>query len=155
LIVFAWKISGSHFNPAITLAFMFRKDQKKFPIALGVAYICAQIIGAILAALLLVFFENGNIANLTVYRHCYAIIGGVKNYEHPIPCGDANLIYNTNYIDKSFYIRALTQEIIGTFIAVLFFMIQTDEKMFFSRERAINCFIIASGYVAARAMFYG
>lgn len=151
MIVFAWKISGSHFNPAITLAFMFRKDQKKFPIALGVAYICAQIIGAILAALLLVFFENGNIANLTVYRHCYAIIGGVET-QNPIPCVGT---YGINFTDKSFYIRALTQEIIGAFIAVLFFMIQTDEKMFFSRERAINCFIIASGYVAARAMFYG
>lgn len=34
-------------------------------------------------------------------------------------------------------------------------MMQTDEKMFFSREKAINCFIIASSYVAARAMFYG
>lgn len=32
---------------------------------------------------------------------------------------------------------------------------QTDEKMLFSRERAINCFIIGSSYVAARAMFYG
>lgn len=38
---------------------------------------------------------------------------------------------------------------------VLFFMMQTDEKMLFSRERAINCFIIGSSYVAARAMFYG
>ena len=49
----------------------------------------------------------------------------------------------------------MAQEAAGTFIAVLFFMMQTDEKMFFSREKAINCFIIASGYVAARAMFFG
>lgn len=34
-------------------------------------------------------------------------------------------------------------------------MMQTDEKMFFSREKAINCFIIASSYIAARAMFNG
>ena len=38
---------------------------------------------------------------------------------------------------------------------VLLFLSQTDEKMLFSRERAINCFIIASSSVAARAMFYG
>lgn len=49
----------------------------------------------------------------------------------------------------------MMQESLGSFIAVLFFMMQTDEKMFFSREKAINCFIIASSYVAARAMFYG
>ena len=34
-------------------------------------------------------------------------------------------------------------------------MTQTEEKMLFSNERAINCFIIASSYVAARAIFYG
>jgi hypothetical protein len=49
----------------------------------------------------------------------------------------------------------MAQEILGAFIAVLFFMMQTEETMLFSRERALNCFIIASGYVAARAMFYG
>lgn len=41
LIVFAWKISGSHFNPAITAAYMFRRDHKNMPKALGVAYIVA------------------------------------------------------------------------------------------------------------------
>ena len=39
LIVFGWKISGSQYNPAITFAYMFRKDNKKFPKPLGIAYI--------------------------------------------------------------------------------------------------------------------
>ena len=39
LIVFGWKISGSHYNPAITLAFILRKDGNKFPVSLGLAYI--------------------------------------------------------------------------------------------------------------------
>ena len=34
-------------------------------------------------------------------------------------------------------------------------MMMTDEKMLFSRERAINCFIIASSYIAARAILNG
>ena len=38
---------------------------------------------------------------------------------------------------------------------VLFFMMMTDEKMLFSREKAINCFIIASAYLAAIAIFDG
>lgn len=44
-------------------------------------------------------------------------------------------------------------EILGSFVLVFFFMTQTDEKMLFSSEKAINCFIIASSYIAARAMF--
>lgn len=63
--------------------------------------------------------------------------------------------HGTNYYGAPFYLRAITQEVLGTFIFVIFFMMQTDEKMLFSRERAINCFIIASSYVAARAMFFG
>ncbi len=39
LILFSWKISGAHFNPAISLAFMLRKDVGKFPRPLGLAYI--------------------------------------------------------------------------------------------------------------------
>lgn len=38
-IVLSINISGSHYNPAITLAFMFRKDTGKFSRILGLAYI--------------------------------------------------------------------------------------------------------------------
>jgi glycerol uptake facilitator-like aquaporin len=38
LIVLSAKISGSHYNPAITLAFMFRKDTGRFSRILGFAY---------------------------------------------------------------------------------------------------------------------
>ena len=34
-------------------------------------------------------------------------------------------------------------------------MTNTDEKLLFSNEKAINCFILAASYVGARAMFYG
>jgi len=39
LLVFSAKISGSHFNPAITFAFMLRKDTGRFSRVLGIAYI--------------------------------------------------------------------------------------------------------------------
>ena len=32
LTIFFWKISGSHFNPAVTFALMFRRDDKKLSI---------------------------------------------------------------------------------------------------------------------------
>jgi len=56
LILFSWKISGAHFNPAISLAFMFRKDVGKFPRPLGLAYIVFQFLGGLAGALLAMFF---------------------------------------------------------------------------------------------------
>jgi glycerol uptake facilitator-like aquaporin len=39
LMIAAANISGSHFNPAVTLAFMFRKDEGVFRKSLGIMYI--------------------------------------------------------------------------------------------------------------------
>lgn len=39
LTIFGFKISGSHYNPAISLAFMLRRDVGHFPRPLGIAYI--------------------------------------------------------------------------------------------------------------------
>jgi glycerol uptake facilitator-like aquaporin len=55
LNVFFWKISGSHFNPAVTFAFIFRKDDRKMSFKIALAYIVAQILGAFIGALLLNF----------------------------------------------------------------------------------------------------
>lgn len=48
LLIFSARISGSHFNPAITLAFMFRRDIGRFSRLLGLLYIVAQYFGALL-----------------------------------------------------------------------------------------------------------
>lgn len=39
LLIFGAKISGSHYNPCVTLAFMFRRDVGRFSRILGIAYI--------------------------------------------------------------------------------------------------------------------
>ena len=39
LLIFGAKISGSHYNPCVTLAFMLRRDVGRFSRALGFAYI--------------------------------------------------------------------------------------------------------------------
>jgi glycerol uptake facilitator-like aquaporin len=49
----------------------------------------------------------------------------------------------------------VTQELLVSFFFVFFFQISTDEKLLFSNEKAINCFIIASSYIGARAIFAG
>jgi glycerol uptake facilitator-like aquaporin len=122
LNVFFWKISGSHFNPAVTFAYMFRKDEKKMGWKIALAYMVSQFIGAYVGALLLNFytFELGQ------------------------------LTFNDDFI-----MRAIFQETLCTFIFVFFFMTNTDEKLAFSNEKAINCFILAASYVGARAMFAG
>jgi len=122
LNVFFWKISGSHFNPAVTFAYMFRKDDKKMGWKIAVAYIIAQIIGAYIGALVINFYS----------------------YSLPV------LTYNDDFI-----MRAIFQELLCAFIYVFFFMTNTDEKLAFSNEKAINCFILASSFVGARAMFAG
>ena len=131
LIVFAWKISGSHFNPAITLAFMFRRDSKVFPKSLGVSYIAVQILGAFLAGLILLFFTNNNVAKMSVIKHCFAqsrnsATGDIVKTDTLVPCSSCRYFssydFNTCY-DKTWYFRAMVQETLGAWITVLFFMI--------------------------------
>ena len=130
LIVFAWKISGSHFNPAITLAFMFRRDSKVFPKALGVSYIVVQILGAFLAGLMLLFFTSNDVTKMSVITHCFyqyedPSTGTLVKTEVLFPCGSCFTFFSGLYscYDKTWYFRAMVQETLGAWIAVLFFMI--------------------------------
>lgn len=123
LTIFCWKISASHLNPAVTLAFMFRNDSKKVHFTLGLLMMGAQVAGAYLGALYIAFVSWG-VAPLYPVESKYAF-------------------------------DAMMQEILGTFIFVLFFKIVTDERLHFSKENAINCFIIAAAYVAARTIVNG
>jgi len=120
--IFFWKISGSHFNPAVTFAFIFRRDERKMHWKLAIAYIVAQLAGGYVGALLQNFY--------TLDMPELSFNGG-------------------------FFLRALCQELLVSFFYVFFFMSNTDEKLLFSNEKAINCFILACSYVGARAIFYG
>ena len=128
LTIFGIKISGAHYNPAISFAFMLRRDVGKFPRVLGIAYIVFQCFGAFLGALLSWFlrvdaFESGNIL----------VRGDEARWVFP----------------------ALVAEALGSFFVAFFYLTQTEEKTVFSKEKAINCFIIAASYVGARSMLNG
>jgi hypothetical protein len=58
-------------------------------------------------------------------------------------------------VRNSLWFAAMMQETIGTFVFVIFYMIVTDERLYFSKESIINCLIIASSYVAARSIVEG
>mmetsp|Transcript_33467 Transcript_33467/g.38427 ORF Transcript_33467/g.38427 Transcript_33467/m.38427 type:complete len:89 (+) Transcript_33467:55-321(+) len=63
-------ISGSHFNPAVTMTFMIRKDPGKFTRILGIAYILAQLAGCFGGALLaFMWTQNGGL--LIVHKDSY------------------------------------------------------------------------------------
>jgi glycerol uptake facilitator-like aquaporin len=57
LIIFSAKVSGSQYNPAITLSFIFRRNtDKQFSRPLGIAYILFQVLGGFVASLLALAF---------------------------------------------------------------------------------------------------
>lgn len=127
ITIFAWKISGAQMNPAITLAYMIRRDKDADHMSktLGVCYILAQLAGAVCGSLMMSF-----------------MLWGIYDLR-PNPSSNENIF------------GAIMQEGLGTLILVQFYLMQTDERMHYSKEPAINCFIISSSYNAARAIFNG
>jgi len=51
LLIFSARISGSHYNPCVTLAFMLRKDAGRFNRWIGLAYMIFQTLGGFCGAL--------------------------------------------------------------------------------------------------------
>jgi len=128
LTIFCWKISASQLNPAVTLAFIFRDDSRKIHLSLGLLMMAAQVAGAYFGALYMTFIE---------WKAEPMVPNSINEKGNPV------------------WFPALMQEILGTFIFVVFFKIVTDEKLYFSKEQALNCLIIASSYIAARSIVYG
>lgn len=74
LVIFSAKISGSHYNPAVTLAFMLRRDTGKFSRVLGIAYILFQFAGAFCGALIgLMYTQTGGVLQPGVNKDVSAI----------------------------------------------------------------------------------
>lgn len=122
LLIFGAKISGGHYNPAVSLGFIIRKDPGTFSRIVGVVYILFQVIGAFLGSMLAWFFNFSNSG------------GSIYIY------GDSNIIC------------AVIGEAIGTFILVFFYLVQTEKSTKYSKDPAFNCLIIASSYIAARSI---
>ena len=122
LIIFAAKISGSHYNPAVTLAFMFRKDTGRFSRILGISYIIFQLAGAFCGSLIYLLL-SGDGGNLAV-RSPVA--------ENVVQC--------------------MIAEAVGAFFLAFLYLTQTEEKTKLSKDPAITALIIAASYVASLKM---
>jgi len=61
ITLFGVAISGAHFNPAVTVVIMLRKNSNfGSRRMLGIMYIVAQFLGGILAAIITKFLIGGN-----------------------------------------------------------------------------------------------
>ena len=127
--IFVWKISKAQFNPAITVAFMFRNDGQKIHFTSGLLMMAAQCAGAFVGAMYMSF----------MFFAAYPMM--------PLATPLVSQAKNAWY--------SIWQEIIGTFIFVLLYKIVTDERLHFSKENSINMFVIAAIYQSARQMVNG
>ena len=69
LLIFSARISGSHYNPIVTLAFMLRKDAGQFNKWLGILYMLFQLGGAYVGCLVSFYFFGTRDYYLTVTTH--------------------------------------------------------------------------------------
>jgi glycerol uptake facilitator-like aquaporin len=130
ITLFAFDISGAHFNPCITLAEMFRKNsnfgQRRLK---GVLYIFFQFLGAMLCSL----------ACATILK-----IDHDELYKQPSKIVNRD----TQAIQGNAFTTSLS-ETFGTFLFVLFFMISTDKKTRYSNDKVMNSLVISASYMSA------
>lgn len=119
-IMFAARISGSHFNPIITLSYMFGNvKQGKFDRILGLLYIFAQVAGALVGCTFCTIFTAGK--NLTV-----------------------NL-----KVEPDDFFQSLILETFGAFFLVFMYLSSTEEKTKFTKDSAVQTIILSGAYMGA------
>lgn len=98
-------VSGCHINPAVSLAMFL---SKKLSLKEFLVYVCAQIVGAFLGALLLAAFVRN-----------FATLGGNEIQA---------LLMNNNKLDAWSYIGAFLVEVVLTFVFVIAILGVTDSR---------------------------
>jgi glycerol uptake facilitator-like aquaporin len=137
LTLFGEAISGAHYNPAITLVFMLRKNSSHFGSRRlkGLFYIVAQMIGGLIAGFVSLFLLKGNNKMINA---------------SPMLVFDVDTLETTN---RGF--ASMVSEFAGSFVFIFLFMLCTDKKTQYSQDKVINCFIMSSAYISARLMAGG
>jgi glycerol uptake facilitator-like aquaporin len=137
LTLFGEAISGAHYNPAITLVFMLRRNSSSFgnKRLKGLFYIVAQMLGGLIAGVVSLFLLKGNNKSINA---------------SPMLVKDSE---TNEYSNRVF--ASMVSELTGSFVFIFLFMLCTDKKTQFSQDKVINCFIMSSAYISARLMAGG
>lgn len=127
------RVSGAHFNPAISLALFIRKKLSGMEFGL---YVVAQIVGAFLACLLFVLCHRG---------HFYTFAG------NEIGPG----VYDDDGKDGWSYVGALIMEIILTFILILFILASCEKDNYLGPSLGLAFSLVLLGCSVAGGMVSG
>lgn len=119
MTLFFYDMTGAHFNPCITLAVMLRRNSK---------FGARRLKGLLYMA---AQFMGAIAGALTVQ-----LLWRMKDEE-------------INKRPRIETFNTIISEILGTFIYVLFFLVSTNKSTQYSKEKAMNCLVIASSYVGA------
>ena len=118
-IMFSARISGSHFNPCITLGYMIGNVKiGKFDRILGFLYIAAQFAGAFLGCIFAKIYSKSLV--------------------------EIELGIHSNDI-----LQTVILEILGSFFLVFMYLTSTEEKTKFTKDAAIQTIILAGSYLGA------
>ena len=120
IIMFGARISGSHYNPIITFSYMIGNvRQGKFDRLLGLFYIAAQFLGAMMAGLMNSFLRV---------------------------TGESDLRAR---ITTEFMWESTLCEIVGSFIIVFMYLCSTEDKTKFTKDSVMQTMVLAGSYLAA------
>ena len=127
------RVSGAHFNPAISLALFLRKKLSAMELGL---YIAAQIVGAFIACVLFALVHRGKFNNFA---------------GNEIGLG----IYDTDGKDGWSYVGALIMEIILTFILIMFILASCEKDNYLGASLGLAFFLVLLGCSVAGGMVSG
>ena len=119
LLILSARISGSHYNPVITFAFMLRKDAGQFNKWLGILYMLFQCGGALIGTCFIYYCFRKKNEYLTLKKYYGS---GIK------------------------WIQFIVSETFGSFMLTLAYLTQTEEKYKLSDDAAITLMIISASY---------
>jgi len=130
ITMFAARISGSHFNPCISLAYMIREMRTSFKPLLCLIYIIAQFAGAIMGAGIVFLFKAGSDSH-------FGIEAG----------GDRSNPLSINLEPMSgFFIHQAILEILGAFILTFMYLTSTVSSTKFTDDAALQTIILSASY---------
>ena len=129
--LFAFTISGAHFNPIITLCQMLRRNSNFGSRRLkGILYILAQMLGGLVGAFLCTLIYKGDADSLR---------------KRPEYTG-----FDYSKKEDQGWLATWICELIGSFLFCLFYMISTAKETRYSKDNVLNCLVISASYLSAR-----